>query len=138
LDIDGYDVPLVQRRQKVGVQADRFATQVLVGLADEAIDLDETEFVQAINESPTDPKTADGRPALPARACVRTARPAERGLMLLYLLEDATEGTPTEFVPAIAISFPRSDTAKPLAYTVNEVWRQEYGLVEELADAQPA
>jgi hypothetical protein len=137
-NVGGIDVPLVKRKPRNIGRPDRFSTQVLVGLADEAIDLNETEFDEAIWKSPVDPKRPGGRPELPAREEVRIARPAKRGLLLIYPLIDEAEGQQADFIPAIAISFPDSETATPLAYTVNEIWRQEYGLVEELTDGETA
>jgi hypothetical protein len=50
---------------------------------------------------------------------------------MLYLIRDPSPNDPVEFVPSAAISFPESATAQPLAYTVNETWRREYGLFDE-------
>ena len=51
--------------------------------------------------------------------------------MMLYLIKDSIPNDPVEFIPSAAISFPDSATAKPLAYTVNEIWRREYGLFDD-------
>ena len=71
---------------------------------------------------------------------VRNQRPATRGLLLIYPLkvrkEDLQPGE--DFIPAVGISFPASETALPLSYTVNEVWKQQYGLIDEPDDDQSA
>jgi hypothetical protein len=67
------------------------------------------------------------------RETVRKVRPATRGLLLIYPVKvRGEEQRPGEdFIPALGISFPASQTAKPLSYTVNEVWSQQYGLIDE-------
>ncbi len=126
-------IALVDRKRRETSDPTRFSTQAVVGgRADEAIDLSLAEFEQAIQGSPADPKKPGGRPELPSQAQIRDTRPAERGLLLIYLLKDPEDQV--EFIPAVAISFPESETAQPLAYTVNQVWQQEYGLTEDTVD----
>jgi hypothetical protein len=135
--IGDLSIPLVNRTPRETPDPTRYSTQAVVGgRADEAIDLSTAEFEQAIAGSPTDPKKADGRPDLPSQAQIRDVRPEKRGLLLIYLLKDPVDQV--EFIPAVAVSFPDSDTAQPLAYTVNEVWQQEYGLVEDMVDGEVA
>jgi hypothetical protein len=134
INIGGREFPLVQRKRKENAPKDRFSTQVVVGLADEAIDLSIEEYTRAIVQSLADPTRPDGKPERPARDAIRNCRPETRGLLLIYLLEDPSQEDRVEFIPSVALSFPTSDNAEPLAYTVNEVWRQQYGLIEELDD----
>lgn len=121
-------VPRVMRTPSEGLGSDRFGTQALVGKADEGLDLSEAEYNKALRGSRT--TKAGGVPTVPDREEMRNARPADRGLLLIYLVR-TTEYSQSGYVPAIAISFPESTTAKPLAYTVNETWRREHGLVED-------
>ena len=123
--IQSLEVPLVTRRAKSGYPREQFCTQAVVGSADEAVDLSPQERAAAIEGS--DAKA----PMNPERAAVRRARPPARGLLLLYLIKDTAEGETAEFIPSVAISFPESTTAKPLAYTVNPVWKREHGLSED-------
>jgi hypothetical protein len=133
IKIGELSVSVVDRKERESPDPTRFSTQAVVGgRADEAIDLSVDEFQLAIRNSPADPKRPSGRPELPSQEAIREARPPGRGLLLIYLLKDPSNNV--EFIPAVAVSFPESATAQPLAYTVNEVWRQEYGLVEDALD----
>ena len=114
--------------------SNRFATRGLTGTADEAIDLSVDEFKRAIAASSLD-KNGNVR-ALPECEESRIVRPAQRGLLLLYLIDDGQSDHPVEFIPAVAVSFPKSPTAKSLSYCVGEVWRREHGLLQEVADVE--
>lgn len=117
-------LPTVTRREKGGM--DIFETQVVVGSAEEALDLDIDEFRRAMTSSP--PLRSGGIRKTPARESVRSVRPATRGLMLIYLIDNGN-GSPV--VPSVAISFPDSETAKSLAYKVNRIWVERRGLTDE-------
>ena len=139
ITIGNINPALVYRYRRNGAtDPTRFSTKAVVGgRADEAIDLLEEEFEQAIRKSPPNAKKPSGRPDLPSMLQIRAARPAKRGLLLIYLLEDREgENNRIEFIPAVAISFPDSRTAQPLAYTVGEVWRQEHGFEDYVADGE--
>lgn len=124
---DGLSIPLVEREKKNQDtwNKDRLVMRGLTGSLDEAVDLSTNEFDEARRK--TDP---DNLPKNPDREAVRESRPPRRGLLLIYLIKDRSD-QPEDFIPAIAISFPDSPTAKPLAYTVNDVWKQQYGLIPE-------
>jgi hypothetical protein len=134
VSIGGVTFPLVVRsaREDSSIPPDRFATQAVVGSADEAADLTQEEYDRALNASPPPRDRPTERPTFPARSTVREVRGASgRGYLMLYLIRDPSPDDPVEFVPSAAISFPESATAQPLAYTVNETWRREYGLFDE-------
>jgi hypothetical protein len=103
----------------------------VVGSEEEALDLSKAEH--AVADAARASKNDD---APKFRETVRNQRPATRGLLLIYPLkvrgEDLLPGE--DFIPAVAISFPASDTAQPLSYTVNDVWKQQYGLIDEPDD----
>ena len=131
-------IPLITRSKDVpeSWNVERFTTKSTVGSADEAIDLNEEEYQLACQQSADSP---DKIPESPTRDKVRKIRPARRGLLLVYLVEDkSNKQVPVEFIPLIALSFPYSDTAQPLEYTVNDIWRKQFDLVqeEEYGDAQ--
>lgn len=130
---DGLSIPLVERAKSKpeAWNKELFATRGLTGSLDEAVDLSKEEFEQARRMSEPDPNSSDGMPKNPGRDEVREARPPRRGLLLMYLIQDQSEQDHVDFIPAIAISFPESTTAKPLAYTVNDVWKQQFGLLPE-------
>lgn len=126
---------LVHRRQKEGTPPSRFETQVVVGSNEEALDLTADEYELALSRSPATLET--GRPRVtPRREQIREARPSSRGLLLIYLIRPPNS-SPEEFVPSVAISFPESETALPLTYTVNRVWLEHRGLLGEWDD-EPA
>ncbi|MCC6358555.1 MAG: Z1 domain-containing protein [Phycisphaerales bacterium] len=130
----GITFPLVVRsaREDSAIPPDRFATEAVVGSADEAADLGQTEYDRATAMSPPPRDRPNDRPTSPARSKVREVRGASgRGYLMLYLIKDPSITDPVEFIPSAAISFPESATAQPLAYTVNETWRREYGLFDE-------
>jgi hypothetical protein len=101
----------------------------LVGKADEAFDLSKAEFDSALVHSK--PTREGGALTVPDREETRKARPAGRGLLLVYLVRTSEDFGKPGFVPAIAISFPASTTATPLGYLVTEQWRRDHGLLEE-------
>ena len=129
--LGSYDVNLVERsKDEAAPRPDRLKMRGVVGSEEEALDLTAAEYAVA------DAARASQDDALKFRETVRTQRPPTRGLLLVYPVkvrhEDLQSGE--DFIPAVAISFPASDTAAPLAYTVNEVWKQQYGLVDEPDD----
>lgn len=130
---DKLSIPLVEREKKNqdAWNKERLVMRGLTGSLDEAVDLSADEFDEARRKSnPNNP------PKTPDREAVREARPPRRGLLLIYLIKDRSD-QPEDFIPAVAVSFPDSPTAKPLAYTVNDVWKQQYGLIpEEDSDAE--
>jgi hypothetical protein len=105
----------------------RFITGAVVGSAEEALDLSQTEWNEAMAAS--SPTTSTGGVRVnPERKRVREVRPASRGLLLIYPVANSSEGVP---IPAIALSFPTSDTAKALSYRVNRIWVEQRGLFTE-------
>lgn len=138
--IAGLTIPLVERSASScppasaghnGSTADELLRiNALVGSADEAVDLDSREFLPVSQEVA---RNGSPRQTLP-RQLVRESRPASRGLLLLYLLHDAAATEPEAFVPAIAVSFPASPSARPISYTVNGVWLNQFGLGEDWDD----
>ncbi len=128
----GHDVNLVERgTDSPPAPEDRLRMRGVVGSEEEALDLSPAEYVVA---DAARASKADDAPKF--RETVRNQRPATRGLLLVYPLkvrgEDLRPGE--DFIPAIAISFPASKTAQPLSYTVNDVWKQQYGLIDEPDD----
>jgi hypothetical protein len=131
-----YDVNLVERsKDTTAAPQDRLRMRGVVGSEEEALDLSPSEY--AVADAARASKEDD---APKFREVVRNQRPATRGLLLIYPLkvrkEDLQPGE--DFIPAVGISFPASETALPLSYTVNEVWKQQYGLIDEPDDDQSA
>ena len=119
-------------------QLNRFIIRRLLAPRDEAIDLDEAEYAQAlqiaINEWQRDPARSRRQvpPEVPSGPSIRTVRgrrvPGE-GLLLIYPL-DPKPGE-IEFagpVIGIGVSFPAKENTRKVSYTVNNVyWDLEFG-----------
>ena len=107
----------------------RFTIRRLLSPSDEDIDLNHAELERAMAFTemyriqagklfePTDP---------PSGKAIRRARPASRGLLLLYLLNPALYQLPPDLVPiGIGLSFPASNSGATIEYVVNRIWRDE-------------
>lgn len=111
-----------------------YAIRRLVSPTDEKIDLDDGELASALqrtrmlwrkgltkSKSETEPETPNG-------PSIRRARPRQRGLLLIYLLDPVIAELDADSDPivGIAASFPDSDNAKPIEYMINNTyWEQE-------------
>jgi hypothetical protein len=106
----------------------------VAGRDEEAADLTDDEYRRALEAThELERRWGKSEPELsrlPERREVRDVRPEERGLLLLYPITHPT-GTADEYLVSAAVSFPESETAAPLTYTVNDVWRSEYGFIED-------
>jgi hypothetical protein len=126
---DGRDVGSIERESQKPTRPLRYTIRRLVSPTDEARDLSADEYQRALdftvadwrastrkNKSATTPKVPSGRG-------IRHARPKQRGSLMLYPLDGTTAGT-AGAVPVVgmAISFPASDTARAIEYTVNNVF----------------
>ncbi|MCC7411786.1 MAG: Z1 domain-containing protein [Gammaproteobacteria bacterium] len=130
--LGAYDVNLVERgKDSTPAPEDRLRMRGVVGSEEEALDLSPAEYAVADRA-----RASKGDDAPKFRETVRNQRPAARGLLLIYPVkvrgEDLQLGE--EFIPAVAISFPASQTAQPLSYTVNDVWKKQYGLIDDPDD----
>lgn len=135
--VGGVTVGLRERSPEGEAPAGQFVTRGVVGLAEESADLTEEEFSDALDNTHEYERLAGKAPSdfsrVPGREWLREVRPAKRGLLLLYPIE--LPGQPKEsFVVSAAVSFPDSPSAQSLTYTVNDIWRTEYGLVGEPDD----
>lgn len=107
---------------------------------DEGMDLSQEERQEALDLTRARWRSGGSRaqeePTIAAGDLVRRVRSPKRGLLLVYLLRDSdppeglglepTGGLP---LPAVAISFPRSEKTVPVEYQVGEVgWQQEMTL----------
>jgi hypothetical protein len=129
---------------------DRYSIGRLLDPKDEAIDLGETEWVEALRVTRDAWKPDPARlheatpPEAPNGPAIRRVRgfgshhiPAhrERGVLVIYTLDPAKAdiGFPVDTPPiaAFGISFPGSDSGLQVEYKVNNVlWEQEYGPAE--------
>jgi hypothetical protein len=106
----------------------RYTVRRLVNPSDEACDLDEAEIAIALEQTEADWRgskrkhKSEDPPTSPSGSAVRRVRDKRRAVLILYPLDGADARTGTEPVIGIAVSFPTSDTAKPISYTVNNTF----------------
>jgi len=107
------------------VEDDRYEMKAVVGSAEESVDLSAEEYADALKKTQRMCEQNDlPLKDVPDRQDVRAARPTKRGLLLVYPIRADTG----EIVVSAGLSFPVSPNAPALAYTVNEVWAEQYGL----------
>lgn len=106
----------------------------LVSPSDETIDLASDELAAALQrtrrlwEKGLTRSKSKIPPNTPNGPSIRKARPRERGLLLVYLLDPLVAELPSESDPivGIAASFPNSENAEPIEYVINNTyWEQE-------------
>jgi hypothetical protein len=80
-------------------------------------------------EQNKDPRRSEQPPELPGGRQIRQVRPKSNGLILIYPLDPQQAGITETSQPivGIAISFPKSDTAREISYTVNNVFTHRGG-----------
>lgn len=134
--IRGLEVGLVKRAPFPEEQRhDRYTIRRLVSPADEQIDLTDEERASAVKlavenwESDTRPTKPKEPPTTPGGKEIRQSRPKNRGMLLIYPLDPKHANLPEGAPPVIgvAFSFPKSDTATEVTYTVNNVFTSRGG-----------
>lgn len=128
---EGRSVGSIEREYFGEKIADRYTIRRLVSPTDEQRDLSDDERARALEwtienwRSSTRKNKSPEQPTVPSGKGIRSeqARPKERALLMLYPLDGRVAGT-TNATPVIgiAISFPASDTAQAIEYTVNNVF----------------
>lgn len=131
------------KRAAHGQHADRYSIRRLMSPRDEAIDLDETSWLLALNETRrafhADPgrNASQEEPDAPNGPAVRRVRPKERGVLFIYAIDPALAGgdagLPQDCPPIIAFaaSFPASQSGARVKYSVNNTfWETEYGAID--------
>jgi hypothetical protein len=104
----------------------------LVSPIDEAIGLSPEQVAEALHQTVDAWKTNPGRylsqPSQPSGQYLRRQRDKTSGLLLIYPIDPRVEFEEPD-IPFIglAASFPYSENAVPVEYTVNNVyWQQEF------------
>lgn len=139
---DGVAVKMLERAAH-GQYSDRYSISRLMSPRDEAIDLDQTAWMAALertrNAFHADPgrNGSESKPDAPNGPAIRAERPRQRGVLYLYLLDPILAGPDaglSEESPPIvgfALSFPASSSGVRVKYKVNNIlWEQEYGSAE--------
>lgn len=110
----------------------RYVLRRMINPTDEAIDFSADERNGALKETITRWEANRGRsrrtepPTVPSGIVLRDMRRAQKGLMLIYVLDPAQASLP-EDTPVIgyALSFPGSSSAGAIEYVVNNVYYQQ-------------
>jgi len=110
----------------------RYVLRRMINPTDEAIDFSADERNGALKETITRWEANRGKsrrtepPTVPSGIVLRDMRPAQKGLMLIYVLDPAQASLPDE-TPVIgyALSFPGSSSAGAIEYVVNNVYYQQ-------------
>ena len=131
------------KRTAHGRHPDRYSIGRLMSPRDEAIDLDESAWNEALNEARRAFHADSGRnrsttePDTPNGPAIRKVRPKTRGVLFLYVLDPALAGIDSGLaengppVVGFALSFPTSNSGVRVDYKVNNVlWEQEFGASE--------
>lgn len=116
-------------------QKDRYTIRRLVSPADEMIDLSDKQREEALKETRNDWEKSDRKdksenpPTTPSGRWIREMRTKDHAVLLIYPLDPSHAKLPSDSPPVlgIAISFPKSKTAKEIAYTVNNVFTSRGG-----------
>lgn len=108
---------------------DRFTIRRLLSPPDEGIDLSAPERKRALEITEmyrTQAGKAFDPTGPPSGKAIRQARPASRGLLLIYPLNPVSYMLPSDLVPiGIGLSFPTSNSGATIEYVVNRIWRDE-------------
>lgn len=135
-EVNGLQLGLVQRVPfPVEQRPGRYTIRRLVNPADEMIDLTDLQREQAKKltiaswEEDQDLEKSETPPDSAAGSDIRRVRPKTSGLLLIYPLDPTRAKTSDTSKPVIgiAISFPRSETAREISYTVNNVFTRRGG-----------
>ncbi len=138
VDVAGIPVGLTERGKFPADDqlGDTYAIRRLVSPVDEALDLSDQEYESAKRNTREHWDRDRGRstrtspPDLPSGPFLRRARPKERGLLLVYLLDPgkAELGSDSPPIVGLALSFPHSASGGEIEYTINNTyWEQEFG-----------
>jgi hypothetical protein len=135
-EINGLRIGLVVRAQyPKESRPGRYTIRRLVSPTDEMSGLSPEQRKQALDasindwEQDKDPGKSERPPEVPGGRQIRQIRPKANGLILLYPLDPqpAGIGDTSQPIIGIAISFPKSDTAREISYTVNNVFTRRGG-----------
>jgi len=134
IDLGGFIVGLTKRTDPMDpVDPKRYIMRQgrFIDPKDEYIDLSEDQVAQALDLMRNDPDRIARSlktPNNPSGPYIRTVRPPQNGLLLIYpLIPDETHRTDEAFI-GLAFSIPKSDNVIPIQYKVNNIyWEQEFG-----------
>lgn len=103
----------------------------LLSPPDEALDLTPDEYEIALARTQHHAAATEGKqiPTVPSGLFTRKARPATRGLLIMYLLHPGQAALPTDAsvdaVIGVGLSFPTSKNTQAIEYTVTDTYWDE-------------
>ncbi|MDP2102094.1 MAG: Z1 domain-containing protein [Methylotenera sp.] len=127
----GLSVGAIFRAQNSAIEKNskKFSIKRLVNPSDESADLskDETSIALEKTRELWASSTRKNKPTEPpiqvSGRGIRFARPKKRGMLIIYPLDSTEAGLDIKIpIIGIAISFPNSNTAQEISYTVNNVF----------------
>src|SRR5262245_25775990 len=139
--IAGLNIGLIKRAPFPEIQkADRYSIKQLVSPRDELVDLTADQRQAALKQTienwkrNPDPRKRTDAPTDLGRREARDMRSKDKGLILLYPLDPvhAKVAGATRPIIGLAISFPRSDTAREVSYIVDNIYLSRGGDDESL------
>jgi hypothetical protein len=123
--IGGYDLQLIERKDRSGSDPDRYSIGRLVSPADEQLDLTEAQKEAALVatrklwKEKKEPK--GDMPDAPSGPCIRTQRDVRNGLLLIYPIDGGDKCK--EALIGFAVSFPSDPDGALVEYAENSVKR---------------
>jgi len=121
--LSGYEIGCV-KRTPITFTKDKISIRRLVSPTDESADLSDLELEEARNFDRNNRNVIVEGNKKPSGIAVRHVRPAERGLLLIYLPFNNVNknyGLKNNEIVGFAISFPNSENAIPIEYLANAV-----------------
>jgi hypothetical protein len=145
-NIAGLDVGLTVRTPLNGIgevrTSNRYTIRRVLSPSDESLDLSDGAYVAAMAALRDELKEKEAKqgkkfkdPEYPRGATLRAQRAAERGLLLLYSLDDMDEDgnrIASDLLVGFGVSFPFSATKLTAKYKVNETWFKQ--MLNEMPD----
>ena len=142
IKIGGYDVGLLLREDSTPDDSNLYMLKKsnILNPDDEQIDLSDKQIEKALADNIASWEIGETRakkkPEKPSGPFIRSVRPPQNGLLLLYPLDPTLVKKPFTATPIVgfAISFPRSSRgeASAIEYQVNtKFWRDRYGEEDE-------
>lgn len=131
ITIGGRNIGLTKRTDQDSPYPDKYVMKKgrLISPSDEYLDLSEEQIKEALKLMENDPDRIARSlktPNEPSGPYLRTVRPAQKGLLLIYPL-DPEEPKVAKPIIGLAFSIPKSDNVIPIQYKVNNIyWEQEF------------
>ncbi len=133
--VAGHEIVLTHRADSSPELKERYTIRRLVSPRDEALDLTNPQYEEALRRTQEAWRIDPGRstrtepPEIPSGRMIRKTRSSRNGLVLLYPLDPRSAGVDdSPPIMGLAVSFPESEHEQKIEYIVtNTYWEQEMG-----------